>query len=346
MLTKKADARHAISVASKAKVYGTLQRGKRRTVLISVFYNVRGISQRGPFPSRCSISTTSRCVSTFGSEVRRVGGREEDFFKPGILGLYRTTSVIFLKLRNTGKRSKGMRTAFSLVKVGCAKAKCLDDTLTVSGKVAGRVFLVGGMPAPQKISVMGRRVAASLGTLKVRFPMIMGAYYKNSDMNICVIGSRTRCRRTLGSTCSCRGRIIIRRCVGKHRFSMTIISKGTCPVVRVTPLRKFCSCGGGCRTNSAVRAYPTRVSPRLARGVRRCTRTKTGTLFVRKCYHLSFVVGRGKSVCYLRTGALPKVAPADLVPRRTGILKVSCPALYRGLVRISVGGCPTRSFAL
>lgn len=285
------------------------------------------------------MSSTTRCVEDFSSSVRRVGHAEEDFFKPGMLRLYRTTSVMFVKLRNSGKRSKGIRTAFSLLKVHCAKAKCLDDTLTVSGNLAGGVFLVSRMPAPGNISVLGRGYAEGVRSLNVRFPIIMGAYYNNSDMNICVMGGRGRCRSTVSNTCSCRSRMIIRRCVENHRFSITIMSKGTCPVVRVTPGRNFCSCGGGCRTNSAMRAYPTRVSPRLARGVRRCTRTNTGTLYVRNCTHFSFVVGRGNSVCYLRTGALPKVAPADLVPRRTGILKVSCPSLYRRLVHVSFGGC-------
>lgn len=124
-----------------------------------------------------------------------------------------------------------------------------------------------------------------------------------------------------------------------ERFSINIVRKGTLPVVRVTPGRNFCSCGGGCGTNDAMRAYPTRLPRRIAGSVRRCTRRITHIVKLSACSHSSFLLGSGGRVFYLRTGALPNVAPADLLPRRTTIVNVDFGRLYRRLVSVSLGGC-------
>lgn len=161
-------------------------------------------------------------------------------------------------------------------------------------------------------------------------------------MNISGIRGTSRCGGTIGRTLGCRSRVIIRRFMANERFSINLVNNGTLPPVRVTPGSKVCSCTTGCRTNTAIRAYPTSVSRRASGGLHSTTARTCRTLRLRDCTQVSFLLSGNNFACYLRTGALPNVAPADLLPRRTTIRNVDCPSLYRGVVRVSLTGCPGR----
>lgn len=342
MLTKNLDARHSMSLSSTTKVYHALIRGKRSTFLLSMFVKLRGT----PRGLRSIFALPSRKLRVIGGvdarrpSLRTIGtshpSRSSYFFNPGMVRLYHLTSVAFLNLRNKRKRGKGLRTSFSLLNVGCAKPSSLKYTITVRGNITGRVFLRSNMSAPKNKAVCGGSRSRSCRSLNLALPIIIGPYSNNSDVKICVMGASRRCTRTLGGSFRCRSRLIIRPCVGNHRFTYNVVSKATLPPVRVVPGAKFFSCTGGCRSKTASRMYPTSVPRRITRHVGRLAMGTFGTLGLGICDHTSFLLSTGNGLFYLRVGALPKVASTDLLPGRTGICKVRCNSLYRLVVGGSV----------
>lgn len=206
MLTNKLDARQSISFGAKDVITSTLGRGKRQIVLLSIFVNCdsgrRGLSKVFSHTSRVDMGMSSvpRMTPSLTTMGTSEGSRSPYFFKPGMVHVYRVTSVIFVTLRKRGKRGKGLRTTFSLLNMGCAKDSCLDDTVTVGGNVTGRLFTDTKVPTPENVTVGGRGHRSSIAGLPLALPYIMGPYYKKSDVNIAVIESTTRFGGTLSRT--------------------------------------------------------------------------------------------------------------------------------------------------
>lgn len=165
ILTNKLDARHRISVSSNALITRTLEDGKRRIILLSMFvncrrgvYSVSTLFGRGcDFASKGSVNSSIRgAVAGVGRTGRGHLSGASHCVNEGMVRVYTRTSVAFLTLRNNRNRGNRLRTALSLFKVGCANSKCLNSTLTVGGNLAGDIFVRGGVGAPSNRLCGGR----------------------------------------------------------------------------------------------------------------------------------------------------------------------------------------------
>ena len=322
-----------VSFKTGEMVSKALRENGHQVILLDVFmgYSDKEENLTGIFDRSEEVSVKVAGIPETAPDLAKVKASRKDqsdcFFGPNVIAMCRMADIVFMALHGENGENGKIQAAFDLYGIRYTGTGYLSSALAMDKGMAKQLFIAGGIPTPQGISMKKEKRTDSVKELGLRLPCVVKPCCGGSSIGVTIVRTEDEFKSALDEAFRWEDNLIIEEYVEGREFSIGVIDYKALPIIEIAPVQGFYDyknkykAGSAVETTEKMQHYAERVAEVL--GLDTYSRS-------------DFLLNCNNEIFCLEANTLPGMTPTSLLPQEAAVLGINFNQLCEKLIEISL----------
>ena len=234
-----------VSFKTGDMVSKALRENGHNVILLDVFmgYSDKEENLTGIFDRTEEVSVQVKDIPETAPDLAKVKASRKDqsdcFFGPNVINMCRMADIVFMALHGENGENGKIQAAFDLFGIKYTGTGYLSSALAMDKGMAKQLFIAGGIPTPQGISVKKENRKDSAKELGLKLPCVVKPCCGGSSIGVTIVRTEDEFKSALDEAFKWEDNLIIEEYVEGREFSIGVIDYKALPVIEIAPIQGF-----------------------------------------------------------------------------------------------------------
>ena len=311
-----------VSFKTGDMVAKALRENGHQVILLDVFmgYSDKKEDLTGIFDRSEEVSVKVSGIPEIAPDLAKVKASRKDqsdnFFGPNVIELCQMSDIVFMALHGENGENGKIQAAFDLFGIRYTGTGYLSSALAMDKGMAKQLFIAGGIPTPQGISMKKENRKDSAKELGLKLP--------------CVV------KPCCDEAFKWEDNLIIEEYVEGREFSVGVIDYKALPIIEIAPIQGFYDYKNKYKAGSAVETCPAELPEKITKKMQHYAERVAEVLGLDTYSRSDFLLNKDNEIYCLEANTLPGMTPTSLLPQEAGVLGINFNQLCEKLIEISL----------
>ena len=335
-----------VSFKTGDMVSKALRENGHNVILLDVFmgYSDKEENLTGIFDRTEEVSVQVKDIPETAPDLAKVKASRKDqsdcFFGPNVINMCRMADIVFMALHGENGENGKIQAAFDLFGIKYTGTGYLSSALAMDKGMAKQLFIAGGIPTPQGISMKKENRKDSAKELGLKLPCVVKPCCGGSSIGVTIVRTEDEFKSALDEAFKWEDNLIIEEYVEGREFSIGVIDYKALPIIEIAPIQGFYDYKNKYKAGSAVETCPADIDEETDKKLRDAAAEAYEALHLESYARIDFLLDKGGFTYCLEANTLPGMTPISLLPQEAAAEGVSYPDLCEKIIEISLAKYP------
>ena len=318
-----------------------LRENGHNVILLDVFmgYSDKEENLTGIFERTEEVSVQVKDIPETAPDLAKVKASRKDqsdcFFGPNVINMCRMADIVFMALHGENGENGKIQAAFDLFGIKYTGTGYLSSALAMDKGMAKQLFIAGGIPTPQGISMKKENRKDSAKELGLKLPCVVKPCCGGSSIGVTIVRTEDEFKSALDEAFKWEDNLIIEEYVEGREFSIGVIDYKALPIIEIAPIEGFYDYTNKYKAGSTVETCPAVLTKEQTEQMQAYAVKGFKALQLDNYGRLDFMMSKdGKMYC-LEANTLPGMTPTSLLPQEAQALGMDFADLCEKLIAVS-----------
>lgn len=234
-----------VSFKTGDMVSKALRENGHKVILLDVFmgYSDKEEDLTGIFDRTEEVSVKVSDIPETAPDLEKVKASRKDqsacFFGPNVIRMCQMADIVFMALHGENGENGKIQATFDLFGIKYTGTGYLSSALAMDKGMAKQLFLAGGIPTPQGISMKKENRGDSAKELGLKLPCVVKPCCGGSSIGVTIVWTEDEFKNALDEAFKWEDNLIIEEYVEGREFSIGVIDYKALPVIEIAPIQGF-----------------------------------------------------------------------------------------------------------
>lgn len=331
-----------VSFKTGEMVSKALRENGHQVILLDVFmgYSDKEEDLTGIFNRSEEVSVKVTGIPETAPDLAKVKASRKDqsdcFFGPNVIAMCRMADIVFMALHGENGENGKIQAAFDLYGIRYTGTGYLSSALAMDKGMAKQLFIDGGIPTPQGISMKKEKRTDSAKELGLRLPCVVKPCCGGSSIGVTIVRTEEEFKRALDEAFRWEDNLIIEEYVEGREFSIGVIDYKALPIIEIAPVQGFYDYKNKYKAGSAVETCPADLPQEITEKMQHYAERVAEVLGLDTYSRSDFLLNCNNEIFCLEANTLPGMTPTSLLPQEAAVLGINFNQLCEKLIEISL----------
>ena len=330
-----------VSFKTGDMVSKALRENGHNVILLDVFmgYSDKEENLTGIFDRTEEVSVQVKDIPETAPDLAKVKASRKDqsdcFFGPNVINMCRMADIVFMALHGENGENGKIQAAFDLFGIKYTGTDYLSSALAMDKGMAKQLFIAGGIPTPQGISMKKENRKDSAKELGLKLPCVVKPCCGGSSIGVTIVRTEDEFKSALDEAFKWEDNLIIEEYVEGREFSVGVVDGIAYPIIEIAPIEGFYDYTNKYKAGSTVETCPAVLTKEQTEQMQAYAVKGFKALQLDNYGRLDFMMSKdGKMYC-LEANTLPGMTPTSLLPQEAQALGMDFADLCEKLIAVS-----------
>ena len=330
-----------VSFKTGDMVSKALRENGHNVILLDVFmgYSDKEENLTGIFDRTEEVSVQVKDIPETAPDLAKVKASRKDqsdcFFGPNVINMCRMADIVFMALHGENGENGKIQAAFDLFGIKYTGTGYLSSALAMDKGMAKQLFIAGGIPTPQGISMKKENRKDSAKELGLKLPCVVKPCCGGSSIGVTIVRTEDEFKSALDEAFKWEDNLVIEEYVEGREFSIGVIDYKALPIIEIAPIEGFYDYTNKYKAGSTVETCPAVLTKEQTEQMQAYAVKGFKALQLDNYGRLDFMMSKdGKMYC-LEANTLPGMTPTSLLPQEAQALGMDFADLCEKLIAVS-----------
>ena len=331
-----------VSFKTGEMVSKALRENGHQVILLDVFmgYSDKEENLTGIFDRSEEVSIKVAGIPETAPDLAKVKASRKDqsdcFFGPNVIAMCRMADIVFMALHGENGENGKIQAAFDLYGIRYTGTGYLSSALAMDKGMAKQLFIDGGIPTPQGISMKKEKRTDSVKELGLRLPCVVKPCCGGSSIGVTIVRTEDEFKSALYEAFRWEDNLIIEEYVEGREFSIGVIDYKALPIIEIAPVQGFYDYKNKYKAGSAVETCPADLPQEITEKMQHYAERVAEVLCLDTYSRSDFLLNCNNEIFCLEANTLPGMTPTSLLPQEAAVLGINFNQLCEKLIEISL----------
>ena len=331
-----------VSFKTGDMVSKALRENGHNVILLDVFmgYSDKEENLTGIFDRTEEVSVQVKDIPETAPDLAKVKASRKDqsdcFFGPNVINMCRMADIVFMALHGENGENGKIQAAFDLFGIKYTGTGYLSSALAMDKGMAKQLFIAGGIPTPQGISMKKENRKDSAKELGLKLPCVVKPCCGGSSIGVTIVRTEDEFKSALDEAFKWADNLVIEEYVEGREFSIGVIDYKALPIIEIAPIQGFYDYKNKYKAGSAVETCPAELPEEITKQMQHYAERVAEVLGLNTYSRSDFLLNKNNEIYCLEANTLPGMTPTSLLPQEAGVLGINFNQLCEKLIEISL----------
>ena len=331
-----------VSLISGAGILKALREKGHQVILLDVFlgYKKRGEDVSNIFEKAAEMDSQVNDIQSVDPDIEQVkkmrDGDEKGLFGPNVIEICRQADIVYMGLHGADGENGKVQAAFDVLGIKYTGSDYLGSALAMDKGMAKQLFIAGGIPTPQGISMKKEKRTDSVKELGLRLPCVVKPCCGGSSIGVTIVRTEDEFKSALDEAFRWEDNLIIEEYVEGREFSIGVIDYKALPIIEIAPVQGFYDYKNKYKAGSAVETCPADLPQEITEKMQHYAERVAEVLGLDTYSRSDFLLNCNNEIFCLEANTLPGMTPTSLLPQEAAVLGINFNQLCEKLIEISL----------
>ena len=331
-----------VSFKTGDMVSKALRENGHNVILLDVFmgYSDKEEDLTGIFDRTEEVSVQVKDIPEIAPDLAKVKASRKDqsdcFFGPNVINMCRMADIVFMALHGENGENGKIQAAFDLFGIKYTGTSYLSSALAMDKGMAKQLFIAGGIPTPQGISMKNENRKDSAKELGLKLPCVVKPCCGGSSIGVTIVRTEDEFKSALDEAFKWEDNLIIEEYVEGREFSIGVIDYKALPVIEIAPIQGFYDYKNKYKAGSTKETCPANIPEDIASQMQfwaeKCCQAAGVTTYAR----VDELLDKNNNIFCLEINTLPGMTDTSLIPQEAAAVGISYDELTEKIIEISL----------
>ena len=331
-----------VSFKTGDMVSKALRENGHNVILLDVFmgYSDKEENLTGIFDRTEEVSVQVKDIPETAPDLAKVKASRKDqsdcFFGPNVINMCRMADIVFMALHGENGENGKIQAAFDLFGIKYTGTGYLSCALAMDKGMAKQLFIAGGIPTPQGISMKKENRKDSAKELGLKLPCVVKPCCGGSSIGVTIVRTEDEFKSALDEAFKWEDNLIIEEYVEGREFSIGVIDYKALPVIEIAPIQGFYDYKNKYKAGSTKETCPANIPEDIASQMQfwaeKCCQAAGVTTYAR----VDELLDKNNNIFCLEINTLPGMTDTSLIPQEAAAVGISYDELTEKIIEISL----------
>ena len=331
-----------VSFKTGDMVSKALRENGHNVILLDVFmgYSDKEENLTGIFDRTEEVSVQVKDIPETAPDLAKVKASRKDqsdcFFGPNVINMCRMADIVFMALHGENGENGKIQAAFDLFGIKYTGTGYLSSALAMDKGMAKQLFIAGGIPTPQGISMKKENRKDSAKELGLKLPCVVKPCCGGSSIGVTIVRTEDEFKSALDEAFKWEDNLIIEEYVEGREFSIGVIDYKALPVIEIAPIQGFYDYKNKYKAGSTKETCPANIPEDIASQMQfwaeKCCQAAGVTTYAR----VDELLDKNNNIFCLEINTLPGMTDTSLIPQEAAAVGISYDELTEKIIEISL----------
>ena len=330
-----------VSFKTGDMVSKALRENGHNVILLDVFmgYSDKEENLTGIFDRTEEVSVQVKDIPETAPDLAKVKASSKDqsdcFFGPNVINMCRMADIVFMALHGENGENGKIQAAFDLFGIKYTGTGYLSSALAMDKGMAKQLFIAGGIPTPQGISMKKENRKDSAKELGLKLPCVVKPCCGGSSIGVTIVRTADEYEAALDEAFKYEDNIVIESYICGREFSVGVIDMQALPVIEIAPVEGFYDFKNKYKAGSAVETCPADLPEEVAKEMQKHAVAVCRELGLDSYARMDFLLNENNEMFCLEANTLPGMTATSLLPQEAAVIGIKYEDLCERLIQIS-----------
>ena len=330
-----------VSFKTGDMVSKALRENGHNVILLDVFmgYSDKEENLTGIFDRTEEVSVQVKDIPETAPDLAKVKASRKDqsdcFFGPNVINMCRMADIVFMALHGENGENGKIQAAFDLFGIKYTGTVYLRSALAMDKGMAKQLFIAGGIPTPQGISMKKENRKDSAKELGLKLPCVVKPCCGGSSIGVTIVRTADEYEAALDEAFKYEDNIVIESYICGREFSVGVIDMQALPVIEIAPVEGFYDFKNKYKAGSAVETCPADLPEEVAKEMQKHAVAVCRELGLDSYARMDFLLNENNEMFCLEANTLPGMTATSLLPQEAAVIGIKYEDLCERLIQIS-----------
>ena len=330
-----------VSFKTGDMVSKALRENGHNVILLDVFmgYSDKEEDLTGIFDRTEEVSVQVKDIPETAPDLAKVKASRKDqsdcFFGPNVINMCRMADIVFMALHGENGENGKIQAAFDLFGIKYTGTGYLSSALAMDKGMAKQLFIAGGIPTPQGISMKKENRKDSAKELGLKLPCVVKPCCGGSSIGVTIVRTADEYEAALDEAFKYEDNIVIESYICGREFSVGVIDMQALPVIEIAPVEGFYDYKNKYKAGSAVETCPADLPEEVAKEMQKHAVAVCRELGLDSYARMDFLLNENNEMFCLEANTLPGMTATSLLPQEAAVIGIKYEDLCERLIQIS-----------
>ena len=318
-----------------------LRENGHNVILLDVFmgYSDKEENLTGIFDRTEEVSVQVKDIPETAPDLAKVKASRKDqsdcFFGPNVINMCRMADIVFMALHGENGENGKIQAAFDLFGIKYTGTGYLSSALAMDKGMAKQLFIAGGIPTPQGISMKKENRKDSAKELGLKLPCVVKPCCGGSSIGVTIVRTEDEFKSALDEAFKWEDNLVIEEYVEGREFSIGVIDYKALPIIEIAPIEGFYDYTNKYKAGSTVETCPAVLTKEQTEQMQAYAVKGFKALQLDNYGRLDFMMSKNGKMYCLEANTLPGMTPTSLLPQEAQALGMDFADLCEKLIAVS-----------
>ena len=244
--------------------------------------------------------------------------------------------MVFMALHGENGENGKIQAAFDLFGIKYTGTGYLSSALAMDKGMAKQLFIAGGIPTPQGISMKKENRKDSVKELGLKLPCVVKPCCGGSSIGVTIVRSEEEFKKALDDAFFWENELVIEEFVQGREFSVGVIEGKALPIIEIAPIQGFYDYKNKYKAGSAVETCPAELPEEVTKQMQKYAEEVAKCVGLDTYSRTDFLLNDKNEIFCLEANTLPGMTPTSLLPQEAAVVGVNFNQLCEHLIAISL----------
>ena len=331
-----------VSFKTGDMVSKALRENGHKVILLDVFmgYSDKEEDLTGIFERSEEVSVKVKDIPEIAPDLAKVKASRKDqsdcFFGPNVINMCRMADIVFMALHGENGENGKIQAAFDLFGIKYTGTGYLSSALAMDKGMAKQLFIAGGIPTPQGISMKKENRKDSAKELGLKLPCVVKPCCGGSSIGVTIVRTEDEFKSALDEAFKWEDNLIIEEYVEGREFSVGVINYKALPIIEIAPIQGFYDYKNKYKAGATKETCPANLPKEISEKMQRWAEKACETAGVTTYARVDELLNEDGDIYCLEINTLPGMTGTSLLPQEAAAVGMSYDELTKKIIEISL----------
>ena len=331
-----------VSFKTGDMVSKALRENGHNVILLDVFmgYSDKEENLTGIFDRTEEVSVQVKDIPETAPDLAKVKASRKDqsdcFFGPNVINMCRMADIVFMALHGENGENGKIQAAFDLFGIKYTGTGYLSSALAMDKGMAKQLFIAGGIPTPQGISMKKENRKDSAKELGLKLPCVVKPCCGGSSIGVTIVRTEDEFKSALDEAFKWEDNLVIEEYVEGREFSIGVIDYKALPIIEIAPIQGFYDYKNKYKAGATKETCPANLPKEISEKMQRWAEKACETAGVTTYARVDELLNEDGDIYCLEINTLPGMTGTSLLPQEAAAVGMSYDELTKKIIEISL----------